>query len=94
MESEAQALTGHSACEIVGRDASVLADRPLDHGRALVAELVRAGGAVRVDAVRAAMSRMVSLVRDPTPPQPTRDRGQRQAVLDTALRVGTCMKEE
>ncbi|MEV7891553.1 SpoIIE family protein phosphatase [Streptomyces sp. NPDC002817] len=50
--SEMQALTGHSPCEIVGRDLSVLADRPVGHGRVLVAELVRAGGAVRVDWVR------------------------------------------
>ncbi|WP_405594222.1 SpoIIE family protein phosphatase [Streptomyces sp. NBC_01092] len=50
--SEAQTLTGHPASEVVGRDLSVLADRPTSHGRALVAELVRAGGGVRTDWLR------------------------------------------
>ncbi|MEE1836152.1 SpoIIE family protein phosphatase [Streptomyces sp. SP17KL33] len=51
---EAQALTGHAPSEIVGRDLSMLADQPAGHGHALVAELVRAGGAVRVDRLRCA----------------------------------------
>ncbi|MFJ3778227.1 SpoIIE family protein phosphatase [Streptomyces sp. NPDC090075] len=50
--SEARALTGHPPSEVVGRDLSVLADRPDVDGRALVTELVRAGGGVRTDWLR------------------------------------------
>ncbi|MEU1202761.1 SpoIIE family protein phosphatase [Streptomyces sp. NPDC005813] len=49
---EAQRLTGHPASDIIGRDVSVLADRPDSHGSELVARLVRTDGAVRTDWVR------------------------------------------
>ncbi|MDF3142274.1 MULTISPECIES: SpoIIE family protein phosphatase [unclassified Streptomyces] len=48
----AHALTGHPPSEIIGRDLSVLADRPAAHGSELVARLVGAGGGVRTDWLR------------------------------------------
>ncbi|GAB7110658.1 SpoIIE family protein phosphatase [Streptomyces phaeofaciens JCM 4814] len=50
--SEAEALTGHPPSDIIGCDLSVLSDRPVGQGRALVAELLRAGGGVRADWLR------------------------------------------
>ncbi|MCL8011461.1 SpoIIE family protein phosphatase [Streptomyces sp. AS02] len=48
----AQELTGHSPPDIIGRDLSVLADRPAGHGGELVALLVSTGGGVRTDWLR------------------------------------------
>ncbi|MFC5220305.1 SpoIIE family protein phosphatase [Streptomyces coerulescens] len=50
--SEAEALTGHPATEIVGCDLAVLVDGPAADGRTLVDRLVRAGGGVRTDWMR------------------------------------------
>ncbi|WP_079081726.1 PAS domain S-box protein [Streptomyces scabiei] len=49
---EAQTVTGHTSSEVIGRDMSVLADRPVRHGGELMAMLLRSGGGVRTDWVR------------------------------------------